>query len=187
MTQPNPPEIILPDGRTAYYNPYTSTYTTSRSYAMRMQRGFARGLAQFEARGQRANERRYREQYTQGRYGVTPEELYARNAQEFQNLYGFDYAYWNYLQREYLNEINRMTSEGGRIEPYMVQSVKLNWETGWRDPMRPEITSWQEWVELHLAERREAMYAYREGDKSVGAQNFQMRSSVPPIEFWWYR
>src|SRR5579863_9340329 len=51
---PEPLEIILPTGQTGYLNPYKGTYTTSRSYALRMQRSFARGISQSEARGHKA-------------------------------------------------------------------------------------------------------------------------------------
>jgi hypothetical protein len=184
MTTPPVPEISLPGGRQGYYNPYSGRYTTNRAYALRMQRGYARGMTQATARGQRAGESRRRYERVVGQTGQTPQQLFEFG---FQQRYGFSYRYWRKLRRQYVDPINEVSSPGGEITPSMVTSVKSAWDAGWRDPNRPELTTWEMWVEVHLAERLAATELYVDyGDTRLGAYNFQLRSSLPPIEFWYY-
>lgn len=180
MTSPAPLEIDLPGGRRGYYNPYSGRYTTSRSYAQRMQRGFARGVSQQTARGQRPAEHIIRRERERERGGVD-------FPFGFEQRYGFSYGYWQRLRRMGVSEINRRSAPGGRIEPLMVTQVIEAWRFGWRDQNRPELTSWQMWVEVHIVERLAAQRMYQdENESGLGYYNFQLRSDVPPIEFWYY-
>jgi hypothetical protein len=86
-----------------------------------------------------------------------------------------------------VSEINRRSAPGAQLQPYMIGQVKQLWDMGWRDENRPELTSWQMWVEVHIVERLAAQRLYQDdNDPRLGAINFQLRSSVTPIEFWWY-
>jgi len=186
MPTPLPPEIILPGPgqRRGYLNPYTGTYSTSRSYAMRMQRGYARGLPQYEARGKPRFESQIRLRRSVEQTGETPWQRFNAG---FEQRYGFSYSYWRSLRRRWINEINSRTSTGGQVIPSHISSVLSAWNTGWRDPNRPEFTTWQDWMENRLAERLNDIIEYQDlGDKSSGFQNWQFRSNVPPIELYWY-
>jgi len=188
MSFPQPLQIDLPGGRTGYYNPYTGKYTTSRSYGLRMQRGFAAGQTQQAARGKPEREhivRREREQERLVGPGITGDNF----PLTFRMRYGFDYSYWQRLQRLYVREINRRASPGARIEPQSISDIIQLYRMGWRDPNRPDLAneSWETWVEVHLAERLNAMQMYQEfNDARIGNYNFQSRSNIAPIEFWWY-
>lgn len=182
MTAPAPLVIDLPGGQQGYYNPYTGRYTTSKSYGLRMQRGYARGVSQQTARGKPASEHIIRKEREQAKEGGGIDYPF-----NFERVYGFSYGYWQRLRRMGVSEINRRSAPGGRIVPIMVTQVIEAWRFGWRDINRPEITSWQMWVELHIVERLAAMRLYQDNnDSQLGSLNFRMRSDVPPIEFYWY-
>lgn len=189
MTTPGgqPLQIIHPNGKTILYlNPYSGTYTASRSYGLRMQRGYARGLPQYEARGKRANEARIQRERIQEQYGQTPWE---RFNQSFERRYGFSYSYWRYLRRKWIDEINKKTSKDGfgHIKPIQVAQMIQLFQTGWRDKAFPEFTDWKPWTENALDLRLENMLAYQEdGDPLPGRGRFFARSSNPPIEFYYY-
>lgn len=185
MPAPLPPEIILPGpgSRKAYLNPYSGTYTTNRNYAMRMQRGYSRGVPQHEARGKPAGEYRQRQIREQQQYGQTPWERFNIG---FKGRYGFSYRYWRQLKRRWVDEINSMASPEAQITPATIAQVKAAWDTGWRDQYRPEFTEWEDWIENRLDENLQDRVNYQDGDKDSAATNFRTRSSVPPIELYWY-
>jgi hypothetical protein len=171
MGQPLPPEIILPTGQAAYLNPYKGTYTTSRSYAMRMQRGFRLGRAQQQAR-------------RGGEPGQSESQV---RAFRFEQRYGFSYLYWRRLQRKWISEINSMSSPGGRITPEIVSMDLANLRSF------PALTifSWgagtaEQMLEQRLEEKLEDMISYREGDSEPGHYHFVVRNNYRPIELWWY-
>lgn len=185
MATPLPPEIILPGpgNRKAYLNPYKGTYTTSRSYALRMQRGYARGETQQAARGKPVNEYRQRVIREQQQYGQTPWERFNIG---FQQRYGFSYSYWRSLKRRWVDEINSESSPDAQITPATIAQVKQAWDSGWRDEYRPEFDQWEDWIENRLDENLRARVAYRDGEPDEGADQFRQRSSVPPVELYWY-
>jgi hypothetical protein len=187
-----PLEIFLPGpgNRKAYYNPYTNTYTTSRSYALRMQRGYIRGIHQQEARGKPVNEYQRRVQREQELYGQKPWERFQIG---FERRYGFSYRYWRQLRRRWVNDINDRTSTGGEISPSTVSRVKDAFDRGWRDPARPEFSTWQDWLENRLDERLNDMIEYQDsGDKTSGSanygqyRNYQLQGEGIPPELYWY-
>lgn len=193
MGAPLPPEIQLPDGRTGYLNPYRGTYTPSRSYALRMQRGYARGLSQGDARGKRVTatgqtEYQRRAAATQERYGMSPWQL--RYGIGFERRYGFKYRYWRKLQRMYVNDINARSSPGGAISPSTVGQVKENWRVGFRDQFQPDLRGpddWEPWIERRLSEKLDDMISYQDlGEKANGAYHFGYLVNVMPIELWYY-
>jgi hypothetical protein len=188
MTTPLPPEQQAPGGITTYLNPYTGKYTRSRSYALRMQRAYSRGLTQSEARGHRAvggeTETQRRRRQTRERTGMTPWESFGIG---FQQRYGFSYRYWRRLRRLYVDEINRRASPGAKILPSHVSDIIQLYDMGWTDPMRPELRTWEAWVEVHLGERLWSTILYQdEGQSAYGNFNFNSRNSVAPIEYWYY-
>jgi hypothetical protein len=153
-----------------------------------MQRGYLRGFGQSEARGYRVRggetETQRRRRITLEETGVTPSQLYAIN---FEATYGFKYSYWRKLRRLYLAELDARVSPGARITPPRVAAVKQAWDVGWRDETRPELNSWEEWVEQKTSERLDDTIAFQDlNDRRLGSAHFQMRSYVPPIEFWYY-
>lgn len=187
MTMPSPPEIILPSGQTGYLNPYKGTYTTSRSYAMRMQRAFARGINQSEARGHKA-------------VGGLTESQWRR----LRRLYVDQINAMSWAEGP-----PRMYAPGGhrqdpRIFRHDVQAIVQLYDQGYRDPGAPSINNWLQYAEWRLAARLSAMIAYQEdGDPIPGRAAFFGHSqiwpksgvwlqagfdfaSAPPIEFWYY-
>jgi len=154
-----------------------------------MQRGYARGLPQGEARGKPLSARgetesQRRRRIAQEQHQQTPDFLFQLG---FKNRYGFDYKYWRRLRRLYINEINSRTSPGAQMVPAMIFQVKQAWGFGWRDPANPDIREWEEWVERRLAERLDDMISYQDlGDKEPGHYHWQYVNVVPPIEFWYY-
>jgi hypothetical protein len=178
MTTALPPEIILPGGQPAYLNPYRGTYTTSRSYALRMQSGYARGMSRQSARGHVSPT------------GVTE---YALRAQRFQQKYGYSLSWWRKVQRKYIQPIEDMGQVPGN-----------DWPTAgnWRDIIAEDyriVTLWygtgpvpgiiippENIVEERLMIKIESMVEYREGDRSTGRGEFYARSFIRPIEMYWY-
>jgi len=188
MAQPLPLEIILPTGQPAFLNPYRGTYTTSRSYAMRMQRAFARGLSQSEARGHapflglteskwRRLRRLYIDEINQRAWALGPRRM-------------------------------SITRDGVRTDPRLFRSdvnyiVDL-FQGGYRDPAVPSINDWETYVEWRLSERLNAIREYQDhANVTPGRQDYYARSAVwpqgglwiaggfnvssaPPIEFWYY-
>lgn len=197
MTTPSiggqPLQIVHPNGETILYlNPYTGTYTASKSYGLRMQRGYRRGLPQYEARGKPAGEAAIRRQQIQEQYGQTP---WQRFTQSFERRYGFSYSYWRYLRRNWVDEINSLTSKDGfgHITPTTVSQIIQMWNAGIHDPYHPEFESWQAWVENRLETRLDDTVAYQEfrdkepGRISWGQRNWlTMTGTGPPIEFYYY-
>ena len=170
------PEIRLPDGRTGYWNPYSQAYTTSRSYAMRLQRGYAQGVSRQQAR--------------RGIRSWIPGMSEAQNrAQAFQDKYGISYNYWRRIQRKYLTKIVAMDPSIGYAEWRLIiyedlarlQSFPATGIIGQRRMQSPEQQN-----EAALASKLEAMEAYRRGDVTTGRNQFDMRVPYRPIELWWY-
>jgi hypothetical protein len=184
---PEPPTIILPTGQTGYLNPYKGTYTTSRSYALRMQRSFSRGISQSEARGHRA-------------VGGLTESQWRR----LRRLYVNDI---NNMAWE--NGPSRMNIIGGhrqdpRIFKQDVAAIQNLYDQGYRDPGAPSIDNWLAYAEWRLQARLSAMIDYQEyGDPIPGRAAFFGHSTIwpksgiwlqasfdfasaPPIEFWYY-
>lgn len=206
-----PSEIITPSGQPAYLNPYTGTYSTSRSYAMRMQRGYRRGVTQQIARGKRAGEARTRAQRTFERYGITETERFGLG---FERRYGFSYKDWRRWRRLWISEINRRTwpqarsyrmqvdelgqRKDPRIFPEDVAAVKTLYDQGYTEIGRSSPPTWQQWVETRLAERLAATIAFQDlHDRAMGQVMYNSRSQTwasqvfiystgPPIEWWFY-
>src|SRR5215469_6394271 len=174
---------ISGSGETQYLNPYQGTYTSNRRYAQRMQRGYARGLTQTQARRniagypQGVSESQLRRQRERERYGDTlpPDVTFFQF--NFERRYGYSYNYWRRLRRRFIREINerawhnppgpRMNIENGarrdpRVFPGDIAEVKRLYDTGARDPLYPGMQTWQEWAELRLAERLTAIRAYQD-------------------------
>jgi len=172
MSTALPAEIILPTGQPAYLNPYRGTYTTSRSYAQRMQRNYSRGLSQATARGHAP---------------VGPEALTESQvrALRFQQRYGFSYNLWRRWQRKYINEINAMSSPAAQITIEIVaQDVAANQQ---RMQIVPGVFIPPEnFTEERLAGKLYEMEAYREGNAGPGRQSFYSRENFRPIEMYWY-
>jgi len=184
---PEPPWERTLFGVTSYYNPYTGKYTTSRAYALRMQRGYQAGLPRQKARGQRPGEAARRRERETRETGITPRERGLLYRARFEQENGFSYAYWQRLHRLFLTDLNKRVGKAGRIRPWMVGDVRREWERGWRDFRRPELLTWQAWVEVHLGERLWATILYQdENENAYGAFNFAMRSAVPDVAFWYY-
>lgn len=195
-----PLEIISPEGAPRYLNPYTLRYTASKSYAERMQRGYARGLSQQESRGKRAGRE------------------YEQRKSAFEARYGFTPQYWDYLRRNWINEINRRAWRNApsqsmqfvngqradpRIFPSDITQIKTLYDSGYRDPVYPNAGTWMAWAEERLYERLQAILDYQVNtDKSTGRDAYYARAqtwlpggmftgalaaaSAPPIELWWY-
>lgn len=193
---PNRPlEIILPGPGNvkAYYNPYSDTYTKRRDYALRMQRGYVRGIPQYEARGKPRYEARIRREQVIQTTGQTPWQRYTLT---FEQKYGFSLSYWRSLQRRWVREINERSAPGGRITPAMLAKVRKDWNDGFRDPRHPEFDIWEDWMENRLDERLYDTIEYQDsGDKDPGRQNWVTRSAwqsgftfkdVPPDELYFY-
>lgn len=178
MTGPLPPEIILPSGKPAYLNPYTGKYSASRSYALRMQRNYSRGLSQSEARGHRAkggvNESQLRAQREMLQYGMKP---WQRFAITFQQRYGFSYRYWRRLKRLYIDSINSMSSPGQQVTPVWIQQELIN---------EPLTGHNEDWIEARLGEKEYDMFRYRLHDAEPGRVHFDQRDNLAPIEWWYY-
>ena len=166
---PGPPlEIILPGGDPGYLNPYSGQYTRSQTYALRMQRNYSRGLPQSSARGHAAvggySESQIRAQREQAKHGdqLPPWQRFGIG---FQQRYGFSYSYWRKLRRQYIAEINeralphptsnRMMTNGTqrtdpRVFPSDITRVMQLYQSGFRDPVYPDMQTWQQWAELRL-------------------------------------
>jgi len=178
MTGPNPPEIILPDGRTGYLNPYSGKYVTNRAYAMRMRRNYSRGLSQSSARGhaprQGMSEYQLRVQRDQLLYQQTPWQRFTQN---FEQRWGFSYSWWQRLRRLYINKINALNSESTPpITEVWIQQELLNN----RESHGPE------WIEARLGEKLYDMEQYRDGDPLPGRANWRTKDYLSPEEWWWY-
>lgn len=196
MTQPSlPPEIILPSGQTGYLNPYKGTYTTSRSYAMRMQRGFAAGLPQQRARGRvlgGQTEYQQRAALTQERYGMSPWQRF-KLAREFKQQYGFELRYWEKLRRKWVDEINSL-STGGKAPTPGARIIDPQWIADEFANARQNALilpllggSGKPWIERRLSENLTDMIQYRQGNSQPGALHFHTQPhATRPIEWWWY-
>jgi hypothetical protein len=173
MTTPLPAEIILPGGQPGYLNPYRGTYTTSRSYALRMQSNYGRGMSQATARGHAPNPA-----------GLTE---YAIRAQRFQDAYGFSLGYWRRIQRKYLREINSERSPAAQITPLVIagdlDAVRFRNGNG---PVPGIVIPAENITEERLANLLYATRAYRDGDTVPGRTDFYARDDIRPIELWWY-
>lgn len=186
MTTPNNPplEILLPPNRRgeripAFLNPYRGTYTTSRSYALRMQSGYRRGLTQAQARRgagsvSELSESQRRRARTQAQYGMTPWQRYNIT---FQQQYGFSYSYWRYLRKNWIAEINQMAAPDAQITPVFIAQALANQQlTGHNE----------EWIEQRLQEKLEDMHEYRAGNAEPGFVHWNQKEGMEPIEWWWY-
>lgn len=190
MSQPLPPEIILPSGRAAFLNPYKGTYTTSRPYALRMQRNFARGLSQSEARGHRVSpqgftEAQIRRQQAQAAGFQTPWERFTLN---FERRYGFSYRYWRFLKRRWIDAINARSSPGLQITPIWIAQELQNASGIFSSFLAiNQMPSGKPWIEQRLDEKLADMEAYQdENDKEPGFLHFIRRDNFRPIEWWYY-
>lgn len=178
MSQALPPEIILPTGQPAYLNPYRGTYITNRAYALRLQRGFARGMSRQSARGH-----------------VSPTGLteYALRAQRFQERYGFSYSWWRRIQRRYIRPVTDLgqvpkdswPTAGNWLDIVAVdyQVVKQWYGTG---PVPGIIIPPENLVEERLVLKLQGMLEYRNGDRRSGYAEWRARSNIRPIEMYWY-
>jgi hypothetical protein len=162
-------------GPVLYLNPYSGTYTPSRTYGLRMQRGYAAGLPQTVAR----------RGISPAAPGVTESEL---RRQRFLQRYGFEERVWRNLYRRYIRNINAMASPGAQITPQIVQQVLVN---------TPVTGLGVDWLENRLAEKLADMREWREMGKpakntrpdSGGYQHYWQENSerlITPIELWWY-
>ena len=192
-----PLEIISPEGTPLFLNPYSGTYSASRSYALRMQRNYARGITQAEARGHRPTDE-----------GLTESQV---RRVRFQERHGISYNDWARFYRRYVREINRrsfptapgpaMVIDNGvrrdpRIFPEDIAAVRDLYNNGFRDPVY-NPGSWEEWTDQRLAERLGALVDFQDSaDSAAGSQQFWGRTSAwigtmgiaaaPPVEFWYY-
>lgn len=196
MSVPQPPEIILPSGETAYLNPYRGTYTTSRSYALRMQRNYARGISQGEARGHAPGQ-------------VSESEL---RRIRFEQKYGIPYRTWERFRRKYISKINKRSWPGGprtmqlnefgnRSDPRVfisdILAIRQLYDSGFRDPVTP-VDTWEQYAEVRLSQRLNALVMYQDhNDSDPGRSDYNSRSgiwygefglgaSAPPVELWYY-
>jgi hypothetical protein len=172
MTTSLPPSIILPTGQPAYLNPYRGTYTTSRSYALRMQRGYSRGLSRQTARGHQP-----------------PGELteYAVRRQKFEQQYGFSYSRYRRWQRLYLREINANSSPEAQITPaVLAQDVQIMRQTYGTGIVPGIIIPPENRTEERLAAKLYDMQEYQEGNPLPGRNDFYTREMQRPIEMYWY-
>lgn len=188
MGQPQPPIITGPEGQTLYLNPYRGTYTASRSYGLRMQGNYARGVqTQQEARGKRVNP-------------VTGETESVQRRQRFEQKYQIPQNLWRRWQRLYIGKINRMSGKGGGISIDMIAEVKGLYDQGYTDPQFPGLR-WDQWTEIRLSARLFDLQEFHDNRNPVpGRIDFQNRSTAwvpsnfsvaaaaapPAIEFWWY-
>jgi len=192
MSTPLPPTgpaiRVLPGGITQYYNPYTGNWSSNQAYAARMTRAYRRGLSQSEARGHRrtaaGSESQRRRQRIREQFGMSPTELFGIG---FQQRYGFSYNYWRRLLRNGLRELNSRRSPNARIKPQHVADVIQAYRLAGRDVLRPELRTWEAWTEVHIGEALTSTELYQdEHDNRLGAYYHSMRSSIFPIEFWFY-
>lgn len=180
MSTPLPPEIVFPTGKTGYLNPYSGKYTTSRSYALRMQRAYSRGQTQSEARGHRAvngvtESQRRNAQAALANPGLTRHQQFEIG---FQQRYGFSYKYWRYLRRNWIDDINRRSSPDMQMTPLWIQQILINSAVTGLDT---------NWIELRLAERIQDMIAYQDYNVTgPGFAHFYERLNYTPIEWWYY-
>lgn len=171
MGTPPPPQITV-YGRPAYLNPYTGGYSPSRSYALRMQRGYARGLTQTQARRGVTLPAGYSESQVRRERGYSGEI----QRQRFEQRYpGITYNEYRSYQRRYGSDI--VNTRPGGISPQLIVQAKQQEASGILPPG---------WVENRLQERREATDNYRDGIEETGIQDFDQRISFTPIEWWYY-
>jgi hypothetical protein len=171
---PAAPEIILPAGQPAYLNPYRGTYTTSRSYALRMQRNYGRGMSQATARGHAPF----------GPEGLTE---YQVRALRFERRYGFSLRYWRRLQRKYLRELNSQRSPAAQITADVIaQDLGIVRQVYGNGPVPGIVIPAENITEERLAELLYATKAYRDGNAGPGRNDFYTRDDIRPIELWWY-
>lgn len=144
-----------------------------------MQRAYARGLTQSEARGHRARRglsesqlRRQRQEMLNP--GVTPWQQFLMT---FRQRYGFEYRYWRYLKRNWVDSINKLSSPDMQITPVWIAQELANAPLNGHD---------REWIETRLAEKLYAMLEYRSGNSDPGALFFRSRDGLAPIEWWYY-
>lgn len=187
MGTPLPPSIVTPDGATAYLNPYKGTYITNRSYAQRMQRGYARGLSQAEARGHTPF------------LGLTESQW-----RRLKRLYVDEINERSWPTGPARMNIGPQGRQDPRIFKVDVVAIVDLFQGGYRDPAVPSINDWLTYTEWRLSERLNAMVEYQDyGNNIPGQQDYNMRSAVwpqggmwlqgglnvssgPPIEFWYY-
>jgi len=175
VSNPLPP-VLYPaqgtQGPTLYLNPYTRTYTASRSYGLRMQRGYAAGVPQTVARRGISSA------------GVSESE---RRRERFLEKYGYEQNVWNRLYRKYIKRIHE-------LDP----SVSLQ---RWRQIVAEVLDNTQitgygaDWLEGRLALKLNDMLRYRHMDEEVIIEDEEepfsyfedeFARSQTPIELWWY-
>lgn len=175
----NPLEPVLypaqgTKGPILYLNPYTREYTASRSYGLRMQRGYAAGLPQNIAR-------------LSGPGGTPPTVSESeRRRERFIEKYGYDQNVWRRLYRRYIKEIHE-------LDP----SVSLD---RWRQIVKEVLSNTQitgygaDWLEVRLARKLNDMLKYRHREEAIvfiptdefSYYEDEDARSQTPIELWWY-
>jgi hypothetical protein len=182
---------------TLYYNPYSGQYTRSRSYAERMQRNYLRGISRQEARGHAP--------------AANTTEASTRR-ERFLQRYQIGYNRWRRWQRRYIREINQLAwkdgprtlqidENGQRADPriFLIDAlaVKQLFDSGFRDPVYPNVLTWDDWFEERLKERLYALQQYHDNhNPQPGRQQWQTHAGTwfgqfasatgPPIELWYY-
>lgn len=177
MGAPLPPILNNQDGP-LYLNPYKGTYTKSRSYGLRMQRAYARGQTQSEARGH---------QVTPG--GPSESELRKQRWLERNGVPLWRTDVYNFWRRNssVINQINDRVSPQAQITPLSIAQLAENWGRFGGDSYQPDARTWQRWATRRLGERLDDIISYQDlGETGNGSYHFQFRSGVAPIEFWWY-
>jgi hypothetical protein len=178
MSTPNPAPVLYPaqgtQGPVLYLNPYTGRYTASRSYGLRMQRGYAAGLPQVVAR--------------RGTPSVPGLSEYQLRQQRFLQRYGFEQQVWRRLYDKYIGKINAMASPAAQITPMIISQVLQN---------TPVTGLGIDWLENRLAQKLEDMQEWRADGKPAKNTNPNLGGYVhywqeesarmfTPIELWWY-
>lgn len=164
MSSPQPSEIILPTGRPAYFNPYSGTYITNRSYALRLQRGYSQGLTRQEARGH-------------GQHPGISERVY--RAAQFQNRYGFALTVWERIMRNGGSRLNTMLPDELKVTPELVAYFLRN---------APMTGHDADWIIASINERIAIIHEYQAGNiqQGTGLMYFTTYDVLSPMEWWYY-
>ena len=186
-----PLEYVDPQGNTRYLNPYSQQYIRNKSYALRLQRGFGRGLSQSEARGHGISARGLTESQERvaratERGDLSPYQLFLGG---FERRYGFSYQYWRLIYRRYIKEINQRSWPSGprgqqdeydpRIFASDISRIKSLYDQGYRDLRGNSPVTWQEWVENHLAIRLDAIVQWQDNhNKTPGREMFSSHNEI---------
>lgn len=186
MSQPY--DILSESGIPLFYNPYTGQYTKNRSYARRMQRGFAAGLTRQQARGHGINAQgltEYQSRRQRQQQPIPGPDVIVPPSPEFQfrQMWGFELSYWIYLRENWVDAINARTSPAMQITPAWIQQELAN-----ADLLRSiGEPAGEEWLEPRLGERLADIIEYQDyGNPDPGFVHFNYRDDLRPIEWWFY-